>query len=1019
MKKNLFYLAALCLTVLACSTQMAKLLTAEDYKKLSEDDRRKVENARTGVDIPDAELDATLFASEPMISNPTNMDIDAKGRVWVCEADNYRPALNPTNPYDKKGDRIMILEDTNGDGKADKSKVFYQGEDVNAALGISVLGNKIYVSCNPNLFVFTDENGDDIPDKKEVILRGSGSNQHDHAMHAVSFGPDGKLYFNSGNETFIKQKGDITIKDDLGRPLDNTGNPYREGMVYRCDMDGSNFEILGWNFRNNYEVAVDAFGRMWQSDNDDDGNKGVRINNVVDYGNYGFKDEMTGASWQERRTNWEDEIPKRHWHLNDPGVVPNMLQTGAGSPCGMVVYEGTLLPKKYQNQVIHADAGPNIVRAYPVEKDGAGFKATIANIMDGAQRDNWFRPCDVTVAPDGSLFVADWYDPGVGGHAAGDLGRGRIYRIAPKAVANIYKNPTFDFATANGCVEALKNPNLAVRHIAWMKLHAMGRDAEAPLVAMFEKSDNPRLRARAMWLLGLMPDMDNNTKKSNGRKHIYAASMDKDEDVRCAALRMARQQKVDILYFSNAAVNDPSMQVKREALINLRHNREPQAAEIWAKLAMQYDGKDRWYLETLGIAADDNWDKFLGVWLGMVGNNWIDGKNKDIVWRSRATKTAEMLTQLIKVSEGKEQLRYFRALDFQKVNNKTELLLSTLDKKATGDLSLLVFKHIDPKTAISNAAFTTFLPKVLEACKQPSDLFDIVKRFNLKSETDRLMDYVLKSNNWDLQSEAAHIVFKNEGTAPLDKILRGSNENEKLASIAAFGSVDAPETNAVFKKILLDAEQNMAIREKATQALFGWNGQDITWDLVQKNQFPKELIEVVKPNLMNSWHNEIRPAAVKHFMGEVNTDYGNINDLAKMKGNAIKGIKTFETYCLTCHKMAGKGTDFGPGLSEIGSKLSKSGLFSSIINPSQGISFGYEGHVLTMKDGSENQGMLLSKTENEIVMKELGVTEPKRYKRTEIASQKMLEESLMPKFPMKKEELVDLVEYLAGLKKVK
>src|SRR5690606_11690994 len=84
-------------------------------------------------------LEVTLFASEPMFSNPTNMDIDAKGRVWVCEAYNYRNQYNPKNPVKAEGDRIMILEDTDGDGKADKHKVFYQGTDINAALGISVL----------------------------------------------------------------------------------------------------------------------------------------------------------------------------------------------------------------------------------------------------------------------------------------------------------------------------------------------------------------------------------------------------------------------------------------------------------------------------------------------------------------------------------------------------------------------------------------------------------------------------------------------------------------------------------------------------------------------------------------------------------------------------------------------------------------------------------------------------------------------------------------------------------------
>src|SRR5690348_2081160 len=83
-------------------------------------------------------LEVALFASEPMFSNPTNMDVDARGRVWITEAYNYRNQWNPKNPTKPEGDRIMILEDTDGDGEADKSTVFYQGTDVNAALGIAV-----------------------------------------------------------------------------------------------------------------------------------------------------------------------------------------------------------------------------------------------------------------------------------------------------------------------------------------------------------------------------------------------------------------------------------------------------------------------------------------------------------------------------------------------------------------------------------------------------------------------------------------------------------------------------------------------------------------------------------------------------------------------------------------------------------------------------------------------------------------------------------------------------------------
>jgi glucose/arabinose dehydrogenase len=100
-----------------------------------------------------------------------------------------------------------------------------------------------------------------------------------------------------------------------------------------------------------------------------------------------------------------------------------------------LVYEGNLLPQEFHNQVIHCDAGPKVVRAYPVTDDGAGYKASIINILQGT-KDPWFRPADVCVAPDGSLIVADWYDPGVGGHQVGDLDRGRLYRVTVPAKKN-------------------------------------------------------------------------------------------------------------------------------------------------------------------------------------------------------------------------------------------------------------------------------------------------------------------------------------------------------------------------------------------------------------------------------------------------------------------------------------------------------------------------------------------------------------------------------------------------------
>ena len=189
-----------------------------------------------------------------------------------------------------------------------------------------------------------------------------------------------------------------------------------------------------------------------------------RINYVMPYGNYGYRDETDGSGWRSPRTGMHTEVPLKHWHLNDPGVMPNVLQTGAGSPTGICIYEGDALPDIFKNQMIHCDAGPNIVRCYPVENDGAGYKATIVNMVDGAKKNQWFRPSDVCVAPDGTLIVADWYDPGVGGHRMRDVQRGRLFRITAKGADKTYSAK--DKLTEDNVIEWLKSPNQARRYLS-------------------------------------------------------------------------------------------------------------------------------------------------------------------------------------------------------------------------------------------------------------------------------------------------------------------------------------------------------------------------------------------------------------------------------------------------------------------------------------------------------------------------------------------------------------------------
>jgi putative membrane-bound dehydrogenase-like protein len=987
------------------------------YATLTQEQKHDLKYAVGALEVAEG-LEANLFASEPMITNPTNIDIDHKGRVWVLEAYNYRPHITG-NPTHAEGDRILILEDTNGDGKADASKVFYQGPEVNAPLGILVMGNRVLVSQSPYVWLFTDENGDDKADKKEIIFQGIKGEQHDHGMHAFTFGPDGKLYFNFGNEgnQLLDGHGQPVLDQD-GQPIDR--KKYRQGMVFRCDPDFKNVEVLGHNFRNNYEVAVDSYGTMWQSDNDDDGNKGVRINYVMEYGNYGYTDEMTGAGWSANRTNIEPEIPLRHWHLNDPGAMPNLLQTGAGSPTGMLIYEGDMLPKVFQNQMIHCDAGPNVVRSYPVEKNGAGYKASIANVVYG-KRNQWFRPSDVCVAPDGSLIVADWYDPGVGGHQAGDLNRGRLYRIAPANTA--YKVPVNDFNTLAGALQAIQSPNVSVRYHAWNSIRSKGQAAESELVKMYQTAPNPRMKARALWLL---------SKLDNGHKYVEAALKDTNPDIRITAIRAARQITAKgILPLSvenlNLLAADPDAQVRREVALAIRHKTDDLAADVWAQLASRYDGQDRWYLEALGVSADGQWDKFYAAWLKTAGANpTATAKGRDIVWRARTPASVPLLASLAadKNVPLKDRLRYFRAFDFNPgATEKSTALLAILKGTTDNEITKLCLRHLDPGFVKTSPEAQQSLQKLLDASVGTSDYMDLVLRFEPASENKRLLQIATEKPMQREGRDAARQLLKQNEEPLLWSTINGKDAVKAQSVLTSLRSVGTKQSIGILQTVALDPKRAKALRGEATRALGGsMDGEDLVLALLKEGKISGDYKAVAVQGLSGAWRKNVKIEAAK-YMDAAPTKTGKklppVSELITIVGNAANGQKVFANYCAICHQVNGEGADFGPKLSEIGSKLGKDGQYMAIFYPSAGVSFGYEGYEVKFKDGSTIAGIVASKTETDLLMKFPGGTS-QSYKMSQVVSMKKMDESLMTAGlheVMSSPELVDLVEYLSSLKK--
>jgi putative membrane-bound dehydrogenase-like protein len=965
-------------------------------------------------------LAATLTASEPELLSLTNLDIDHKGRIWVCEVVNYR-RHNGERP---EGDRILILEDTDQDGKADKSKVYYQGRDIDSAMGICVLGNRVIVSASPNVWIFTDEDGDDKPDRKELFFTKTGDPQHDHSAHSFLFGPDGKLYWNFGNtgHTVHDAAGKIVV-DKAGNEVRDNGKPYTNGMPFRCNMDGSEFEVLGYNFRNNYEVTVDSFGALWQSDNDDDGNRATRINFVMEFGNYGYVDQITGEGWRAPRTNMEADIPQQHWHLNDPGVVPTMLITGAGSPTGITVYEGNLLPEVYRNQVLHCDAGPNVVRAYPTTNDGAGYKAEIVTMLVGEQ-DRWFRPADICVAPDGSVFVTDWYDPGVGGHNMQDMERGRLFRLAPPN--HKYVVPAFDFSTAEGAVAAMQNPCLSVRFMAWEAIQKFAAKAVEPLQKL-ALNENPRWRARALWALGKLP--------GHGEEAQQMAWGDQDANVRMMGIRLARQLGTPVEKYASKVVRDGSPQVRRELAVALRFDKSDSMPKLWTELAKQHDGKDRWYLEALGIGAELRWSDCLSEYKKSASDAAPAAK-LDIFWRSRAaeaaTEVAKLLTDYSLADT--EVARLLRSLDFHAKADRTEALTTLLtaapaknDVAAVRRDQLIIeaMLKLPEQNLADRADFAEVVQRVLARSKDRAEQLRILKQLGTKDSVARLVELGMTGEVDSTSVAAFEALLAANKAEDLTSIVLSNNVETASRAAEVLSLCNGRGTVKLMSELLLDAKSQPEARLALAKGLARTDqGAQVLLDSARSGKLPSEVRFITGSLLRSSRKDEIRKAAVELFPSPKSLGKEPVPPLAELltrAGDAGSGEKVFKTTgtCANCHQVRGQGKVVGPDLTEIGSKLTREAMFVSVLDPSAGISHNFESYSALLESGQVIVGLMVSQTDDKVTLKDAQGIE-RSLPKNEIERLKKQEISLMPENlieAVSTKDLVDIVEYMLTLKK--
>lgn len=438
--RGLFCLGLLAMAPTSAGAQQDSVVPQEPQVVEASDEGQQ---AIASFKIPDG-WKMELFAAEPDVANGVALFVDYDGTVLVCESFRQEKGIEDNRGHaewllddlaarsvddrlayiqkhlgDKVGDymqnddRLRLLRDEDGDGIADKVSVFAKGfNGILDGTGAGVLRYRgdVFYTCIPDLWMLRDTDGDDVADMRKSLQTGYGVRFafRGHDMHGLIIGPDGRLYFSIGDRGY-------NVQTDSGHWVDPAS-----GAVFRCELDGSHFEVVSTGLRNPQELAFDEFGNLFTGDNNSDSGDQARWVYIAPGGDTGWR--MYYQYLADRGPFNREKI----WYPYNPAetpayIIPPITNISDG-PSGLAYYPGTGLSEEYDRCFFLVDfrgqASNSGVRTFRSEPKGAFFE-----LVESKQPIWQILATDLHFGPDGQIYLLDWVHGWVG------EGKGRVYRL--------------------------------------------------------------------------------------------------------------------------------------------------------------------------------------------------------------------------------------------------------------------------------------------------------------------------------------------------------------------------------------------------------------------------------------------------------------------------------------------------------------------------------------------------------------------------------------------------------------